>query len=101
MSVKQTLNMLYNEVEYSGVIKMNIKEIETLVDKLPNKMEKKAILKETQCDSGCPPIKLDARIEEIYIMKKQRGFNPNELILPEQGAGKINELIYPKKRPSN
>ena len=101
MLVKQTLNMLTNEVEYCGVTKMNIKEIETLVDEASSTKEKKAIVKEIQCDSRCPPVKLDARIEEIYIIKKQRALNPDELILPKHEAVKINELIYPKKRHSH
>lgn len=79
---------------------MNIKEIEALVDELPSAKEKKATLKEIQRHSRCPREIVDARVEEIYIIK-QRANNPDELILPQRGVVKINELIHPKKRHSH
>ena len=79
---------------------MNIKEIEALVDELPSAKEKKATLKEIQCHSRCPREIVDARVEEIYIIK-QRANNPDELILPQRGVVKINELIHLKKRHSH
>ncbi|UCF11919.1 MAG: hypothetical protein JSW06_07705 [Thermoplasmatales archaeon] len=79
---------------------MDIKEIEALVDELSGTKNKKAVVKEIPCESRNPSKKFDTRIEEIYIIKKQRALNPDELILPKHGAVKINELIYPKKRPS-
>jgi hypothetical protein len=99
MLVKQTLNMLTNEVEYCGVTKMNIEEI--VVDELSSTKAKKAMVKEILCDSRCPPMKVNARIEEIHIIKKQRAINPDELILPKREAIKLNELIYPKKQHSH